>query len=50
MREFDGVTHARLAGRDCGIAGRYTNMWLGETPDKLPNFRFFGKLARGSRI
>ena len=50
MREFEGVTHARLAGRDGGVAGRYTKMWLGEAPDKLPNFRFFGKHARRSRI
>jgi hypothetical protein len=50
LRENEGVTHARLAGRDGGVAGRYTNMWLGETPGKLPNFRCFGKHARGSRI
>jgi hypothetical protein len=25
-------------------------MWLGGTPGKLPNFRFFGKHARRSRI
>jgi len=50
LREFEGVTHSRLAGRDGGVAGRYTKMWLGKAPDKLPNFRFFGKHARGSRI
>ena len=50
LREFKGVTQSRLAGRDGGVAGRYTKMWLGGTPGKLPNFRFFGKHARGSRI
>jgi hypothetical protein len=40
LREFEGVTHARSAGLDGGVAGRYTKMWLGGTPDKLTNFRF----------
>jgi hypothetical protein len=39
LREFEGVTHARFAGRDGGVAGRYAEMWLGGTPDKLPKFR-----------
>jgi hypothetical protein len=42
LRGIEGVTHARLAGRDGGVAGRCTNMWLGRTPDKLPIFCFFG--------
>jgi len=49
LREFEGVTHSRLAGRDGGVAGTYTKMWLGGTPGKPPNYRFFGKHARGSR-
>jgi hypothetical protein len=27
-----GRQHTRLAGRDDGVAGRYTRMWLGGTP------------------
>ena len=50
LREFEGVTHSRLAGRDGSVAGRNTKMWLGGTPGKLPKFRFFGKHARGSCI
>jgi len=50
LREFEGVTHARLAGRDGGVAERHTKMWLGGTPDKPSNFRFSRKHARGSRI
>jgi len=50
LREFEGVTHARLAGRDGGVAGRYTNMWLAVTPRlSLPVFVSFRQAALTTR-
>ena len=28
----EGAMHTRLAGRDGGVAGRYTTMWHGRSP------------------
>ena len=42
--------HTRLAGRDGGVAARYTKMWHGRMPRIHVNFRFLGVPGKESRV
>jgi hypothetical protein len=42
--------HTRLAGRDGGVAGRYTEMWHGRSPRIHIKFRVLGEAGHHSRI
>jgi len=50
LRGSEGAMHMRLTCRDCGVAERYTQMWLGESPRIYIQFRVPGEAPRHSRI